>query len=83
MAFTMTGSITLNGVTDAEMAKVFELKAKHGTALHFNPQPVQPITNSNPPAYNNVQFSWNTADGFHLVHEVVSVLTKKEAAAGQ
>lgn len=80
MALTMTGSITLNGVSDAEMAKVFELKAKHGPALLFNPQHVQPIVNSNPPAYNNVQFSWSTADGFHLVHEVVSALAKKEAA---
>lgn len=43
------GSLTLNGVTDEQMAALFEAKAKHENVLLFAPN-YQPV-NYNPPPY--------------------------------
>jgi len=88
----VTGSITLNGVTDAEMARIWETKAKHGNKFNFvpgfQPVPPQPQRPGYPPqpqqhhpevvTYNNVTFVWNDAEGLAIVHEVISYLLRKE-----
>jgi hypothetical protein len=37
----VTGTITINGITDVEMARIWEMKAKHGNAFHFVPNQIQ------------------------------------------
>jgi hypothetical protein len=78
------GSITLNGITDKEMIRVWEFKAQNGNAFTFNPQQFQ-LTGS-PGVYNNVTFQWNGEAGLRVMHEILGYLLKKEEkaeAAGQ
>jgi hypothetical protein len=39
----VTGQIRLDGVTDREMARIWEMKARHGDAFAFNPQGIQVV----------------------------------------
>ena len=36
------GNLVLNGVTDAELVKILEVKMRHEHTLNFNPQQMQP-----------------------------------------
>lgn len=88
----VTGQITLNGVTDPEMARIWETKAKHGSKFIFVPgfQPVtqQPQRQSYPqqpnqhhpgvPTYNGVTFTWNDTEGLAIIQEVIAYLLRKE-----
>ena len=89
----VTGNITLSGVTDREMARVWETKAKHGDAFTFNPQGIQvvqsgaaqPARPGMPPQpvktytiYNNVQFSWKDQKGLEIVQEVIAYFLRVE-----
>jgi hypothetical protein len=42
------GSLTLNGITDAQLDTVIRVKEQHEGALDFNPQQLQPIGNTQP-----------------------------------
>ena len=83
----VSGNITLNGVTDKELEVIWGFKAKHERAFIFSPQGIQ--TTQNPkgiPIYNNVTFSYGDAHGLNLITEIVNTLHKKEEeakAAGQ
>lgn len=79
-----TGSFAINGITDAELVKILEIKIRHEGAFTFNPQQLQP-TMAAPrpgaapvPCYNNVLFNWSTEKGLDAVHEVIGYLLKKE-----
>jgi hypothetical protein len=80
----VTGTITLNGVTDKELAKIWEFKAKDGKNFAFLPNQMQPvIINNNQPTgtYNNVTFSWKDELGLKVVHEIMTFLLKKDEQA--
>lgn len=38
-----TGNLVLNGITDAELVKILEVKMRHEHSLNFNPQQMQPM----------------------------------------
>ncbi len=75
------GTITLNGVTDPEMVRVWEFKARHPNAFSFNPQQFQVSGNGQGAFYNNVTFQWNGEIGLSIMHEIISYLLKKEEKA--
>ena len=74
-----TGSVTLNGLTDQDLVKVFEIKIKYEKALYFNPQQMQ---QQNIPqggqTYNNAVFNWSDQKGLEAVHRIISILLKKD-----
>jgi hypothetical protein len=44
-----TGNLVLNGITDAELVKILEVKMRHEHSLNFNPQQMQPVFMPRPP----------------------------------
>lgn len=57
------GSITLHGVTDEQMAIIFEIKSKH-PQFGFNPGGIQQVQTQTQQGatvqiYNNVLFNWS------------------------
>ena len=82
---TIGGSVLLSGVTDAEMVRIWEAKAKHGARLQFNPQQFQTNNTAQGAIYNNVQFTYNDLHSLNVLTELVNELHKKEEpkAAGQ
>ncbi len=80
-----TGSVTINGVTDKDLVKILEIKIKHERILNFNPQQMQQAPNqgNQTPLYNNVILSWSNEQGLEAVHEIISILLKKEERKGQ
>ena len=74
------GTITLNGITDNDLAKIWEFKAKHENEFTFQPNIMQQaqMPGGGEPFYNNVHFSWSNEAGLLLVHEVLGYLLKKE-----
>lgn len=75
---TFNGQITLSNVTDKEMELIWGFKAKHGTKLQFNPQPIQTINGSEGTTYKNVMFSYSDLHSFNIVAEIVNEFHKKE-----
>lgn len=79
-----TGSITLNGISDKEMVRIWEYKAKDGKNFTFQPNAMQPLNgpqNQFTGFYNNVVFSWRDDEGLKIVHEIIGFLLKKEQQA--
>lgn len=79
----ITGSVIINGVNDKDLVKILDVKIKHETTLMFNPQQMQVLTQGNPPRqfYNNVNLNWQNEDGLEAVHQIISILLKKEELA--
>ena len=75
---TINGSITLNGITDKDMELIWGFKAKHGGALNFLPNTMQPVNVQGRAAYNNVMFTYTTREGFNIIGEVINTLHKHE-----
>jgi len=75
-----SGSVVINGVSDADLVKILDIKIKHETSVFFNPQQLQAISQGNPPrqTYNNVILNWQNEDGMEAVHQIISTLLKKE-----
>jgi hypothetical protein len=77
-----SGSVTVNGITDNELAEIIEIKAKHApNVFGFNPQQLQPTNNGQQTIYNNAVFSWNGEQGLAVVQEVILFLLKKDEKA--
>lgn len=76
-----SGGITINGITDKEMVRIWEFKVQHANAFNFNPQQFQPVTNQGTPYYNNVTFQWSGELGLKAMHEILGYLLKKEEKA--
>jgi len=76
-----SGSITLNGITDPEMVRIWEFKSRHGHAFNFNPQQFQAVGNQGGVYYNNVAFTWGGEAGLNVMHEILGYLLKKEERA--
>jgi hypothetical protein len=77
------GSITLNGISDRELGKIWEFKAKDGNKFNFQPNALQPVlvNGVQQGTYNNVTFTWTDEVGFKVVHEIVGYLLKKDEQA--
>lgn len=73
------GSITLNGVTDAEMGKIFDFKGVHEG--EFTLKEGTPVAASGPGAaqYNNVNLGWANPQSMKTVLDFVQSLN---SAAG-
>ena len=72
----ITGSITLNGLTDLDMIAILEAQNASASTLTVNQ--VQPGTVAgNPPmqVFNNVMISWNTEAGFRALAAMLQTLT--------
>lgn len=86
-----SGSVTINGITDNELAEILEIKAKNhglGSSFNFNPQTMsQANVNTSQGVqsyYNNAQFSFNGEGGLRVVQEIVNfLLTGAERAKAQ
>lgn len=77
-----TGSVTINGITDPELSKIFEIKAKNEGSFFFNPQQLGPQNQGTPNAYyTNATFSWNGEQGLKIVQEIIELLLKKDEKA--
>jgi len=71
----ISGNVTLNGINDAELIKILEVKEKN-PQVTFNPQTMQAIQQpGNPPrqAYNNVQLGFGPG-GLSAVRDLLSTL---------
>lgn len=81
----MTGSVTLNQITDKELVIVFEHKAAHGNLFSFNPQTMSPGTIPAPgpgaatPCYNNLIFGWQQPAGLKAVIELLQKIEHHRA----
>jgi hypothetical protein len=76
-----SGSITLNGITDKELGKIWEIKARNEKAFIFQPNMMQP--GGSPQGeqfYTNVHFQWTGEAGLKIVEEVLAFILKKEGA---
>lgn len=75
-----SGSLTLNGMTDEDLIKILEVKAKNEQLLEFNPHLTQPVNLVTPPGqraiprYNNVIVNWRSEEGAHLVADLLRQL---------
>lgn len=84
-----TGTITINGIGDQDLREILGIKLKHEKSLNFNPQQLQPVVEqrprpqpqpqaTQPQRYDNAVFTWQTDEGLEAVHQVISMLLKKE-----
>lgn len=87
-----SGEVTINGITDNELAEILEIKAKnsHAPTFSFNPQTMSQANINTPQGvqsyYNNAQFRFNGEQGLKVVQEIVNFLltgTEKAKAQGQ
>lgn len=80
--FNPSGSVTVNGITDRELAEILEIKSKTTPNIFsFNPQALQPASNGQQSWYNAATFNWNTEQGFIIVQEIIAFLLKKDEKA--
>jgi hypothetical protein len=74
-----SGSVTINGINDAELVTILEIKMRHEKSLNFNPQQLQPAAISPGVAgYNNAILHWNSEEGLEAVRQIILTLLKKE-----
>jgi len=72
-----TGTITVSGVSEKQLADLIEFKIAHQGKFIFNPvQAQQQATQAKPPQqpsffYNNVIISWNDDAGLKVVIELL------------
>lgn len=80
--FNPSGSVTVNGITDKELAEILEVKAKHQpNVFNFNPQQLQPVYQNNQSWYNGAVFVWNSEQGLEVTQSIIHMLLKKEEQA--
>ena len=79
------GTVVVNGITDAELVKILEIKIRHEGHFIFNPQQLVPVAPGRNPQgqafgahYNNAFFTWTSEQGLVAVHEILGFLLKKE-----
>jgi hypothetical protein len=79
-----SGTLILNGVTDADLAVILETKAQNEGRFTFNPQQMQGATTTNPtnpPLYQHVSLGWSGEQGLEFVLALAQRLIKKEEKA--
>jgi hypothetical protein len=77
-----TGTITLNGINDATLIKILEIKTRHEKEMSFQPNALQTVTQPAqragmpaipvvPQQYNNAILAWNGLSGLSGVIEIL------------
>ena len=75
-----TGTITLNGINDAALIKILEIKTKYAGEMSFQPNVLQTAMHLNqarqqvpmvPQEYNNAILSWGGPSGLAAVIEIL------------
>ena len=81
----VTGYLTMNGINDADLVKILEIKGARGAqSLAFNPQPLQaippatPQQAAKPQTYNNATLGWNDRAGLEGVMEILKHIHEKQ-----
>ncbi len=75
----ITGSVTINGVSDEQLRMVLGVKIKNEDVLTFNPQQMQPTPKQPSQSiqfYNNMVLGWRDHKGLKAVEEILVDLTK-------
>jgi hypothetical protein len=76
----ISGSVTLNGITDKQLVTVLEAKIHHENDVFFDPRHVQqtamPAPNQTKTVNNNVIVTWRTDVGFKAVIELQARLAE-------
>lgn len=72
----ISGSITLNGITDANFVKILQIKGEHGTVLNFDPRTTKPKTTTAglQQGYDEVTLTWRDDHGLKAVVEILSAI---------
>ena len=81
-----SGFIVLNGITDAELVMILQVKEKHESSLDFTPQQMQPKATGNPVKkyYDNVKLDWKGQLGLKAIFQIVEgLLSEKKQAQSQ
>lgn len=85
--FNVTGNLVLNGLEDADLVKLLQIKMRHEQFLNYSPQQMQPQRQQTPQGgrewYNNVTLGWNGEQGLVAVQEAIEILLRKEDAKAQ
>ena len=77
-----SGSVTVNGINDSELAEILEIKAKAENLLSFNPQQLQVQRQGNGSTlYTNATFNWGGVDGLNVVINILKMLSGEKATA--
>lgn len=77
-----SGSVTLNGITDTELAHMLEVKSKTSpNVFSFNPAALQAQSNGQASYYNSATFTFHTDQGLVVAEELISFLLKKDDKA--
>lgn len=84
----ITGQITLNGVSDTELIRILETKARHEGKFNFTPQQLQPTSQNvggkAVPRYNNANLQWNSEEGGKIVIDLArKLLLEAEGSPAQ
>lgn len=79
MATMANGAVTFNNVTDEQLGKALEFKAKH-EALNFNPAILQQ-TQGQRGVYNNMVISWNGNESYLVAHELITLMIEMSKTA--
>ena len=71
------GMITFNGVSDAELVKMLEIKEKHESSLDYESSRTTPQQQMRPGAklYQNVTFGWRGPDGLKASLEIFQAVS--------
>ncbi len=72
----VNGTVQLNQLNDADMAKVFEFKAAHEGKFSFDFHPPQPGQYNPPTGANMVTLGWTTVEALDLIDAFVKELLK-------
>lgn len=72
MATMMSGSVRFDNVSDAEIAKAFDFKAKHEGQIFLND--TQWKQGGSPNTKSNVEISWSTSASYLAAHELINLL---------
>jgi hypothetical protein len=86
-----SGSVTINGITDTELAEILEIKAKHvgqSQVFSFNPQALRQGNINTAQGvqsfYTDAQFNFTGDQGLKIIQEIVNfLLTENEKAKAQ
>lgn len=67
MASMISGTVTFNAVSDTELAKALELKAKHQNVLMFNPAQLEQVPGRTD-MYNHMIVGWTSGASYEAAH---------------
>lgn len=77
------GALILDGITDAELIKILEVKEKHEKTVDFQPQGIKPQPgpatgpNAGRKYHNDVRLDCREHDGLKAAHEILGRLLEE------